>query len=264
MTILVSGAHGNLGAAILRRLPTAQGASRTPDAGMRYLDFDYPDAMDLTGVHVLVMISAGRGEDDEVIGRHQAVLEAAHRDGVQHVIYTSLAGAGDHIALALAHRVTEQLVQASGMRWTILRNGMYAELFGSMLSWSPGGELESPFGDGALAAVAREDLAEVAAIVARNPAVHDRKIYDLVGTPITSADVAAHVGAPHRSIDLGEYRRRLSASGMLLPVQIPFAISIASNVKHGFMAGTGPDLVDLLGQPATPTLDIAANAIPRP
>lgn len=51
---------------------------------------------------------------------------------------------------------------------------------------------------------------------------------------------------------------------MLTPVQIPIAVSIARNVRHGFMADTSPDLVDLLGQPATATLDIGADAIPRP
>lgn len=65
---------------------------------MRYLDFDRPDAIDLMGV---VMISAGRGKDNEAIRRHQAVLGAARRDEVQHVVYTSLA-VGSHVISALA------------------------------------------------------------------------------------------------------------------------------------------------------------------
>jgi NAD(P)H dehydrogenase (quinone) len=61
---------------------------------MRRLDFDDHSGIDLAGVSTLVLISAGYAEDDQVIRRHAAVLHAASRDGVRHVIYTSLTGAG--------------------------------------------------------------------------------------------------------------------------------------------------------------------------
>jgi NAD(P)H dehydrogenase (quinone) len=186
----------------------AAGGSRTPDDGMRRLDFDDRVNLDLAGVSTLVLISAGYAEDDQVVGRHSAVLDAAVRDGVRHVVYTSLTDSGDHLGFALAHRATERLVRASGLPWTILRNGLYAELFGGLLMWS-GNDVESAFGDGALAAVAREDLAEAAAIVAADPARHSGRAYDLVGTPITAGQVADRLGVVHRAIRLGEYRRRL-------------------------------------------------------
>ncbi|MEU1984397.1 hypothetical protein [Nocardia sp. NPDC019395] len=53
---------------------------------MRYLDFDDPKGLDLAGVSTLVMISAGYAEDDQVIARHGAVLDAAARDGVGHIV----------------------------------------------------------------------------------------------------------------------------------------------------------------------------------
>ncbi|MEV4000907.1 NAD(P)H-binding protein [Actinomadura sp. NPDC049753] len=261
--ILVTGANGNLGSATLSALhargASATGGSRTPKDGMRRLDFDDPAGMDLAGISTLVLISAGYAEDDQVIERHRAALDAAARDGVQHVIYTSLTGAGDHLAFALAHRATERLVRACGLPWTILRNGLYAELFGALLMWADDG-VESAFGDGALAAVARADLAEAAAIVAADPARHDGRTYDLTGTPITAAQVAEQLGVPHRTIGLGEYRRRLLNVPELLPFQPPMLASIATSIRHGFLNGTSPDLAEILDRPTQDPLATATSA----
>lgn len=259
--ILVTGASGNLGSAALAALRArgvaAAGGSRTPDEEMRRLDFDDPVSLGLTGVSTLVLISAGYAEDDRVVGRHAAVLDAAVRDGVRHVVYTSLTGAGDYLGFALAHRATERLVRASGLPWTILRNGLYAELFGALLMWSDGG-VESAFGDGALAAVAREDLADAAVLVAADPARHSGRVYDLVGTPITAMRVADRLGVPHRTVSMGEYRRRLlDETPGLLSFQPPMLASIATGIRHGFLDSTSPDLVGLLGCPARDPLATA-------
>ncbi|MFF4170252.1 NAD(P)H-binding protein [Streptomyces sp. NPDC001744] len=262
--ILVTGANGNLGsttlAALRARGAAATGGSRTPDEGMRRLDFDDRASLDLTGVSTLVLVSAGYAEDDRVVARHAAVLDAAVRDGVGHVVYTSLTTAGDHLGFALAHRATERLVRASGLPWTILRNGLYAELFGGLLMWGRDG-VESAFGDGALAAVRREDLAEAAAAVASRPAPHRGRVYDLVGTPITAAQVAGELGVAHHPISLGEYRRRLlDETAGLLPFQPPMLASMATGVRHGFLDGTTPDLTGLLGRAARDPLATAVEA----
>ncbi|MFJ6894444.1 NAD(P)H-binding protein [Streptomyces hokutonensis] len=256
--ILVTGANGNLGSATLAELRTrgvnATGGSRTPSEGLRRLDFDDRSGMDLAGVSTLVLISAGYAEDDQVIGRHAAVLDAAARDGVRHVVYTSLTGAGDHLGFALAHRATERLVRMCGLPWTILRNGLYAELFGGLMMWAEDA-VESAFGDGALAAVARADLAEAAAVVAADPTRHTWHTYELTGTPITAAHVADRLKVPHRTIGIGEYRRRLlDEMPELLPFQPPMLASIATGIRHGFLA----DLADLLGHPVRAPLAAAA------
>ncbi len=236
----------------------ALAGSRTPADGQRPLDFDDPAGLDLTGVSTLVLISAGYAEDDQVIARHRVLVEAAVRDGVAHVVYTSLTGSGDHLGFALAHRATEDLVKASGLDWTILRNGLYAELFGALLTWTSDG-LESAFGDGALSAVARADLAAAAAIVASHPTDHVDKTYDLVGDPITAADVAERLHVAHRTISLSQYRSRLLADEALLPFQPPMLASIATSVRHGFLGNTSPDLTGLLDRPRTDTLAVAAD-----
>ncbi|GGM54040.1 NAD(P)-dependent oxidoreductase [Micromonospora sonchi] len=260
--IMVTGANGQLASLTLaeldeRELP-ALGGSRTPTNAQRHLDFDDPATLDLTDVSTLVLVSAGYAEDDQVIARHRTLLDAADRDGVAHVIYTSLTGAGDHLGFALAHRATEQMIKTSGLAWSILRNGLYAELFGALLAWAPDG-LESAFGTGALSAVARADLAAAAAVVASEPTAHVGKVYDLVGDPITASDIAERLGATHRMIGLGEYRTRLLSDANLLPFQPPMLASIATSVRHGFLNNTSPDLVRLLGRPLTDPLTVAAD-----
>ncbi len=260
--IMVTGANGQLASLTLQELAErkvpALGGSRTPGDRQRHLDFDDPASLDLTGVSTLVLVSAGYAEDDQVIARHQALLDAAVRDGVVHVIYTSLTRTGDHLGFALAHRATEELVKASGLDWTVLRNGLYAELFGALLTWTPDG-LESAFGDGALSAVARVDLAAATAIVASHPTAHTGNTYDLVGDPITAEDIAQRLDVVHRTIGLGEYRARLLADDALLPFQPPMLTSIATSVRHGFLNNSSPDLVQLLDRPLTDALAVAAD-----
>lgn len=262
--ILVTGTTGQLGSAILDAL-TSRGAAplasnRTGADGARRIDFDDPGTVAFEGVDTLVLVSAGEAEDDVVIARHETAIAAAERDGVRHVVYTSVASAGDHLAFALAHRWTERRLQRSPLAWTILRNGLYAELFGSLLAWS-GGSLGSAFGDGALAAVARADLAEAAAVVATAPSDHVGRSYDLVGEPITAAQVAARLAVPLRTVSLAEQRAAL-AKAPLKPFQPAMLMSIFTAVRHGFLDGAGDDLTTLLGREPADTVAIAAAALP--
>ncbi|MFI0221067.1 NmrA family transcriptional regulator, partial [Streptomyces lydicus] len=76
-----------------------------------------------------------------------------------------------------------------------------------------------------------------------------------------AGQVADRLGVPHRTIGLGEYRRRLlEETPGLLPFQPPMLASIATGIRHGFLNGTTPDLADLLGRPARDPLATAVAA----
>ena len=266
--IMVTGASGRLSSAVLAELRArgipAVGGSRTPSAGQRHVDFSAPDSLDFNGVDTLLLVSAGAQEDDRQIAFNRAAVEAAERDGVSHLVYTSLTGAGDHLSMALPHRVTERIIMASGMTWTILRNGVYAEILAAPLSWEKQGEalrIVSPLGDGAVAAVARRDLARAAASVLSDPGGHEGRVYELVGNRTVSvADVAGRLGWEVRDISLGDYRQLL-AGGEMPAFRLPLMLSIASVIRHEFLAGTGDDLPRLLdGDPMDP-LAVAAEAM---
>lgn len=220
--IMVTGASGRFSSAVLAELRargiSALGGSRTPSSGQRHVDFSAPDSLDFNGVDTLLLVPAGAQEDDRQVAFNHAAVEVAERDGVSHIVYTSLTGAGDHLSMALPHRVTERMIMASGMTWTILRNGVYAEILCAPLSWEKRGEalrIVSPLGDGAVAAVARQDLACAAASLLSDPGRHERKVYELMGSrAVSAADVAGSLGCEVRDISLGDYRQLLAEGGM--------------------------------------------------
>jgi NAD(P)H dehydrogenase (quinone) len=264
--LLITGASGHLGslvhAGLAERGLSPLAGTRTParfGALRRVVDFDDPASLDLAGVRTLVLISAGYGEDDVVIARHDRVITAAERGGVEHVVYTSLTAAGDHLAFALAHRWTERRLQGSSLTWTILRNGLYAELFG-LLAAPVNGVITAPFSDGALAVVARQDLADVAVQVAANPQAHRNRTYELTGsTAITAAELAVALKVPYKPVSLAEQRMALTGAG-LLPFQPAMLMSIYSATAAGFLDSTHSDLESLLARPLRHTMPIAAAA----
>lgn len=209
----------------------------------------------------LVLVSAGYAEDDVVIARHECVIRAAEEHGVAHVVYTSLTGAGDHLGFALARRWTERRLRRSALAWTVLRNGLYVEPFGALAA-PEDAVVRAPFGDGALAAVAREDLADVAASVAAGPPAHAGRTYELVGiTSVGAASVASALGVDYAPVPLVQRRVELGAAG-LLPFQPAMLLSIFSAVAAGFLAGAEGDLARLLPSPPRNPLAFAVAGAP--
>mgnify|MGYP005994824235 CR=1 FL=1 len=266
--ILITGSSGQLASQIARQASAAgldlRTASRAPDAD-RQMDFDHPETLDFSGVDTLFLTSAGYAEDDVVIRRHGAVVEAARAQGVGHVIYSSLHASGVHLGFALAHRWTERALQASGMKWTILRNGLYAELVGALVA-PRGGKITTPFGNGGISAVARNDLAAAAVSVLKAPDAHVGRSYELAGTAaISAAEIAGTLGVPYVP-NTFEAERELLGQMPLLPFQAPMLMSIASAATAGYLAVETTDLVDLVAEPqdALTIASAVAQAMAQP
>ncbi|MFC6085267.1 NAD(P)H-binding protein [Sphaerisporangium aureirubrum] len=270
--ILVTGATGALGTLVAERLSGRDdvllgtrdpGRARGP-LPVRRTDFDAPRGLAeaFAGVDVLLLISAGYGEDDTVIARHGAALAAAREAGVGHVVYTSLSADGDHLPYALPHRWTERRLRESGLNWTILRNGLYAELLAWLAAPSPDGTITAPLADGRLAAVARADLADAAVRVVTGAPAHAGRVYELVGEhAIGGADLAQAYG-PHVTYapeTLAEARTRVAASGAE-PFQVPMLVGTYSAIAAGFLDRTGGELRELLGRAPRPALEVIGAA----
>ncbi|MET9377659.1 NAD(P)H-binding protein [Streptomyces sp. NPDC002992] len=267
--LLVTGVSGGLGSLVAERLAGRDGdvllGTRAGLPGTRLVDFDDPATLPdaFAGVDTLLLISAGYGEDDTVIARHEAAISAAERAGVGHVVYTSLSGDGDHLPYALAHRWTERRLQRSTVEWTVLRNGLYAEFLTWIATPDADNRITGPLGEGRLAAVAREDLAEIAVSVATAPARHAGRTYELVGErPLGGADLAAALGATYTPGTLAEARTAIAASGAMA-FQVPMLTGTYSAIAHGFMDGTGvkSDLRDLLGREPLDALEVFVAAV---
>ncbi|MBF0723626.1 SDR family oxidoreductase [Sanguibacter inulinus] len=203
-TIAVTGATGAVGGAVAHLLGEAgleqRLVVRSPDRapqipGAHVVQASYGDAeasdAALAGVDVLFMVSGA--ESAERLDQHRAFVDAAARAGVQHVVYTSFLGASPTAVFTLArdHWYTEEHIRASGMAYTFLRDSFYLD-FLPMLAGEDG-VIRGPAGQGRLGAVAREDVARVAAVVLQDPASDAGQTYELTGREALSIPEAIEV-----------------------------------------------------------------------
>lgn len=264
--ILITGGSGHLSTLVAQKASVAglhfatgsrQAAGRQQNT--RRIDFDDPGSLDFSEVETLLLVSAGYAEDDIVINRHGAVIAAAERQDVRHIVYTSLTDTGDHLGFALAHRWTERRLQQSGMAWTILRNGLYAELIGSLAA-PVDGVIRAPFGSAPISAVAREDLADAAVTVLADPASHAGAIHELAGTDaFTIADLARELDVDYLPESLTAARQRLTVPP-LLPFQPAMLMSIYSASAAGVLQAGSSDLRRLIPDGPRNILQLAAAA----
>ncbi|MCS5486121.1 SDR family oxidoreductase [Curtobacterium flaccumfaciens pv. beticola] len=205
MTIAITGATGNIGGAVARALAAAgtpfrmlvRDPSRAPElpgAEVAVASFADVDASRraLEGVDLLLMVSGAEAEDR--LAQHRAFVGAAATADVQHIVYTSFAGAAADATFTLGrdHWATEQAIRATSMAHTFLRDSFYLDFVEDLVGED--GVIRGPAGDGAMAAVARADVARVATEVLLHPSAHLDRTYDLTGpVAITLAEAAAIV-----------------------------------------------------------------------
>lgn len=179
MKIGVTGATGQLGRMVIEKLKTKVAADsilalvRNPekaaDLGVEAQVFDYtkPENLmvSLLGIDKLLLISGN--EIGQRLPQHKAVIEAAKQAGIKHIVYTSILHADTSpLGLAVEHLATEVAIKASGLIYTILRNGWYTENYtGSAKSAINAGAFIGCAGDGKIASAARVDFAEAAVVV---------------------------------------------------------------------------------------------------
>ncbi|MEV8451221.1 NAD(P)H-binding protein [Streptomyces sp. NPDC052095] len=187
--ILVTGATGNIGRALLEELREAgDGPVRglTRDVGRA----SFPEGVeavegDLARVDSLkdawdgvrsLFLPAGRGADAEV-------LAAARRAGVEHVVLVSsiTVQTHPHLPQAGANLAVERALQDSGMAWTILRPTQFAS---NTLWWTESireqGVVRAPYGDVGLPTIHPADIAAVARVALAEPG-HRGRTYALTG-----------------------------------------------------------------------------------
>jgi NAD(P)H dehydrogenase (quinone) len=199
--IAVTGASGAVGGRVAQRLADAGVAqrlivrdpSRAPQVGAEVRQASGYAARDemraaLEGVDTLFLIPASEAPDRAE--QHRTAVDAAVAAGVQHIVYLSFIGASsDNIfTLGRDHWATEEHIRASGLAWTFPRMNLYMDFIPSMVL--PNGVIRGPAGDGRLAAVLRDDIADaVAAILTGGD--HVGHTYDLTGpSAFTLAEAA--------------------------------------------------------------------------
>ncbi|ESW64110.1 SDR family oxidoreductase [Mesorhizobium sp. C277A] len=215
-TLLVTGASGQLGRGVINHLldtlkvPANRiiATTRTPanladlavrGVVVRAADFNDPQSLAeaFAGADRALVISTN---ELEVQGKRReqqlAAVTAAKQAGVGHLLYTSMPNPepGSPVVFAPDHYDTEQAIKASGIPYTIFRNGWYNEnLFMALPQVLASGHWYTSAGDGAISYGTRDDFAAaIAAGLASDSS--ESATYTLTGpSAYTAAEVAALV-----------------------------------------------------------------------
>ena len=275
MTILVTGATGNLGrlviASLLERgadpqsiVAGARDTAKAADLGVRVVHLDYTDpesvATAVEGVDTVVLISGS--EVGQRVAQHRAVIEAAKAAGVTKLVYTSAPKATtSDLVLAPEHKATEELIAAAAVPAVILRNNWYTENYAADLARAAEtGVLTSGTGDGRVASASRKDFADAAAAVALEDG-HLGEVYELGGDVAWDyRELAAAISAvtgrevSYVSVAFDDQVAALRAAG-LDEGTAGFVAALDAGIKNGALADTDGTLARLIGRPTTPLVD---------
>lgn len=276
MSLVVTGATGHFGHLVVERLldrgiaaeeivATGRALDRVADLaarGVRTAAFDYDAPPEgVLGAGDTFLLTSGPVPGNRV-AQHGNALAAAEKAGVARIVYTSAPHAEDTaLVLAPEHKGTEELIRASGVPYTILRNNWYSENYGQTVAQAAqAGTVVGSAGDGRVASASRADYAEGAAVVLAT-AGHDNAVYELSGDtawsfPEFAATLAAVLGrdVAYRSVTPEEHLAILVSAGLDEPTA-SFVVALDGNIRDGALADATPTLARLIGHPTTPLAD---------
>lgn len=274
--IVVTGANGQLGRRVidglLHRLPAHQVVASVRDPAkatalaargveVRAGDFADLDALRVgfRGADQVLLISVNQlGE--AALRMHRAAIEAAVAVGAQRVLYTSHMGVRPDSLFVPAHdhAATEMMLADSGVAFTSLRHGFYAESALHMIGQGlAAGEIRAPE-DGPVSWTARADLAEADALVLAENGLIDGITPPLTASQVvTMADIAGIAsevtGRKIERVVLSdeEWRDEKTAQGVPAPMA-EMLLGTFRAARRGDFAATDPTLERLLKrQPQT-------------
>lgn len=285
--IIVTGATGRLGRAIVERLldrvPAGEvGVSVRDPAkaqdlaarGVRVRRGDFDDAESLRhafegATRVLLVSSNARATGGDPLAQHRTAIAAAAAAGVGRLLYTShmAASAGSRFPPARDHAATEAMLAASGLRWTALRHGFYAESALAMIGEGLArGVIEAPM-DGPVSWTTHADLAEADAAILAGEAGFDgptppltaAEAIDLEGLAAIASEVLGRPVA-RRVLDDGAMPERVAARG--LPARaVEMVMGLYLACRAGEFAAVDPTLERLVGHRPIPMRALMAERL---
>ncbi|MEV4765075.1 SDR family oxidoreductase [Micromonospora chokoriensis] len=276
-TYAVTGATGRLGRLVIGQLldsgvPAAEIAAivRSPEKAadlaargveIRKANYDDPSTLPgaVAGVRRLLLISGDT--PGQRVPQHTAVIDAAKLAGVERLVYTSILKADTTTnPLAPEHKATEEVLAASGLTYTVLRNGWYTENYTDQLPQYLGsGTILGATGGSKISAATRADYA-AAAVAALTREEAGNAVYELGGTAFTFDELAEAVtevtGTPvvHRDLSAAELASALENVGLDAGTA-GFVAALDNSIAIGELVTDSDDLSRLTGRPSTPLRD---------
>ncbi|MFB7496906.1 NAD(P)H-binding protein [Streptomyces sp. NPDC056161] len=282
MSIVVTGATGHLGRLVvhqlLEKVPAEQvtavvrNEAKAADLAARGVklavaDYNRPETFDgLFAAGDKVLLISGNEFDKGRVGQHTVVIDAAKAAGVALLAYTSAPGSLT-AALADDHRATEQALLASGLPYTLLRNGWYHEVYTENLApVLAQGAVVAAAGAGRLSSASRADYAAAAAAVLTGEG-HENQTYELGGDEAWSfAEYAAELSRQTGREIAYDSVPGETKLGILKDAGVPeplasILVGVDASIAEGELVISTGDLSRLAGRPTTPLAEAVAAGL---
>jgi uncharacterized protein YbjT (DUF2867 family) len=262
-TILVTGATGNLGRAVVQAL-SARGfqvkagstrpekATTLPGVVPVKVVYEEPDTVvaALEGVDGLFLVAPPL--DPEAPQKLRPIIDQVRSRGIGHVIFTSVLGADQNEAMPL--RIIERDLLASGVNCTILRPNFFMENFssgfiGPMISQ---GGIFLAAGTGQTSFISTADIAAVAALALQQE--RSGMTYNLTGpSALDHAEVARIIsevsGKAITYHDLTEEAMLQGARASGMPESaVQYLAALYRPVRQGLMGTVTADVQQVTGK----------------
>jgi NAD(P)H dehydrogenase (quinone) len=180
------------------------------------------------GIDKLYFISTNDFSNREI--QHENVVKAAVESKVKHIVYTSFQRKNESANspasfITNVHVFTDNLIKASGLTYTILKHGLYADFIPILIGDKvfEKGQIFLPAGEGKVAFTSRQDLAKGAITVLTGKG-HENKVYEFCSDKLyTISDIAQilskikNISVKYISPTQQEYKDTMIKSGV--PVQ---------------------------------------------
>ena len=271
--MLITGATGHIGAAVLRqlltKLPASQLAALVRDpakaadlqargVSLRVGDYRDPAALDqaMQGVEKVLLVSGG--SDADGLQQHYNVVDAAKRAGVRCIAYTGRALQDRHSLaneLMKRHFLTEDYIRASGVPYVLFRNILYMDTLPLFIGGPRVLEtgIHLPAGEGRASYALRREMAEAIANVLAEGDCHNR-VYTFTNAETYGFhDVAAALTElSGRAVRYTDVEPAAFVAGMMArgvpEAAARFSLAFMTDIKNGQESEVTTELAEALGR----------------